>query len=82
MMHTAMHAIQTLPGAAVMFAASGPFWGKAAFIGVYVLLLIWLCWMPARLIGRADARPPWWRNTRFWAIVVTVTQILVYLRWG
>ncbi len=65
-----------------VFAAGGPLWGKAAFIAVFVLLLIWLLLMPGRLIGHTDGPPAWWRNTRFWAIAVTVIQILVYLRWG
>jgi len=65
-----------------LLATNGPWAGKAAFIGVFVVLLIWLALMPDRLIGHVDGRPPWWRNTRFWAIVVTVIQIVVYLRWG
>jgi hypothetical protein len=68
--------------AALVLAAGGPWLGKAAFIGVFVLLLVWLVLMPARLIGDAGERLPWWRNTRVWAIAVTVIQILVYLRWG
>jgi hypothetical protein len=69
-------------GAAAILDVTGPLAGKIAFIGVFVLLLIWLLLMPGRLIGQADGPPSWWRNTRVWAIVVTVVQILVYLRWG
>ena len=65
-----------------LLAAGGPWAGKLAFIGVFVLLLVWLLLMPGRLIGQIDRPPPWWRNTRVWAIVVSVVQILVYLRWG
>ena len=65
-----------------LLATSGPWIGKLAFISVFVLLLIWLLWMPGRLIGHTDGRPPWWRNARVWAVIVTVIQILVYLRWG
>ena len=67
---------------ASLLAMSGPWMGKLAFISVFVLLLIWLLWMPDRLIGHTHGRPPWWRNARVWAVVVTVIQILVYLRWG
>jgi hypothetical protein len=79
-----MKAIPTRPPAwvTVLLAAGGPTLGKAAFIGVFVLLLVWLLLMPGRLIGQGDGRPSWWCNTRFWAIVVTVIQILVYWRWG
>jgi hypothetical protein len=60
-----------------------PSWlGKLAFIGVFVVLLVWLVLAPDRLIGNVDGRPPWWRNARVWAILVCVTQIIVYLHWG
>lgn len=52
--------------------------GKWVFVGSLVLLLIWLCLMPRRLIGQRDRVPPWWRNVRFWAIVVCLLQIWVY----
>ncbi len=62
--------------------ASGSFLGKAAFIGVFVALLIWLLFLPPRLIDEQSLRRPWWRNVRFWAVVVTLVQIWVYSRWG
>jgi hypothetical protein len=71
-----------LAGTAALVGATGPWLGKAAFVGVFVVLLIWLCLMPGRLIGRTEARPRWWRNARLWAIAVTVIQIVIYLRWG
>ncbi len=72
-----------LPAAATpVDVADGPVLGKAAFIAVFVLLLIWLVLMPSRLIGHDDGAPAWWRNTRFWAIVATVIQIAVYAWWG
>jgi hypothetical protein len=71
-----------LAPATAVLATSGPLAGKLAFVAVFVLLLVWLVLMPGRLIGHTDGRPPWWRNARMWAIVVTVIQILVYLRWG
>jgi hypothetical protein len=72
----------TVGVSAGLLAAAGPLAGRAAFAGVFVVLLIWLLWMPGRLIGHTDGPPAWWRNTRFWAIVVTVIQIAVYLSWG
>ena len=56
-------------------------WGVAAFVGVYVLVLIWLCLMPARLLDEPAGRP-WWKRSRLWAIVIAVFQILVYLSLG
>lgn len=63
-------------------SGSGPIWGKAAFVGVFAALLIWLLLLPARLIDPEGARRPWWCNARFWAILVTIAQIGVYVIWG
>jgi len=60
----------------------GPVWGKAAFVGVFVALLLWLLFLPAGLVDSDGARRSWWRNARFWAIFVTVVQIGVYMLWG
>ncbi len=68
--------------AAAEAARTGPFWGKAAFVGVFVALLVWLLLLPARLIDPEGVRRPWWRNARFWAILVTIAQIAVYVVWG
>jgi hypothetical protein len=60
-----------------------PWIGKAVFMAVFALLLVWLLLMPDRLIGRAAGdRIPWWRSVRFWAVLVTVAQIAVYAWWG
>jgi len=71
-----------LAGTALLLATGGPTAGKLAFVGVFVLLLIWLMVLPRRLLRDSDARPPWWRNARVWAIAITLIQIVVYLRWG
>ena len=63
-------------------AGAAPLLGKAAFVGVFVALLIWLLLLPARLIDQEGIRRPWWRNVRFWAVVVTIAQICVYAYWG
>jgi hypothetical protein len=56
-------------------------WGVAAFAGVYVLLFLWLCFMPSRLLDEPAGRP-WWKSSRLWAIVIATVQILVYLGLG
>jgi hypothetical protein len=61
---------------------AGSFWGKAAFVGVFAALLVWLLLLPAQLIDEERVRRPWWRNVRFWAILVTIAQIGVYVFWG
>lgn len=38
--------------------------------------------MPRQLIGQAEEVPPWWRNVRFWAIVVCAIQMGVYAYFG
>lgn len=68
--------------AAIVLAAGGPLLGKAAFVAVFVLLLIWLVFLPNRLIGQTRRCGPWWRSARFWAILITTIQIVVYIRWG
>ncbi len=60
----------------------GPLWGKAAFVGVFVALLVWLLLLPTRFIDQEGVRRPWWRNARFWAVLVTIAQIGVYVVWG
>ncbi|NQT16397.1 MAG: hypothetical protein HQ582_26805 [Planctomycetes bacterium] len=65
-----------------LLATSGPWAGKLAFVLVFVLLLAWLLLMPARLVADDDGHPRWWRNTRVRAVLVTVMQIVIYLRWG
>jgi len=56
-------------------------WGVAAFVGVYILLLIWLVLMPARLLNEPADRP-WWKSSRLWAISIAVIQVFVYLQFG
>ena len=61
---------------------AAPVLGKAAFVSVFVVLLVWLLLLPARLIDQEGVRRPWWRNVRFWAVVVTIAQIWVYSCWS
>jgi len=61
--------------------AAGPWLGKAAFAGVYVLLIVWLAVMPSRLI-EDEGRTSWWANARGWAIVIASVQIIAYVCWG
>ncbi len=72
-------------------AAEKPLWianwgsptvGTAAFVAVFAALTLWLLLIPGRLIGQADGRPPWHRNVRVWAVLVAVTQMLVYVLLG
>ena len=56
--------------------------GKWVFVAALGLLLLWLVMMPRRLIGQQQEVPPWWRNVRIWAVVVTVVQMWVYLYYG
>ena len=53
-------------------------WGKWVFVAALALLLVWLIFMPARLIGQAPG-VPWWKNVRVWAIVVCVIQLAIYV---
>ena len=75
-------AMKTFAGTFAALASGGPPVGKAAFIGVFVLVLIWLILLPARLIGHTDGPPPPWRNARIWAIMVAAVEIAVYAYFG
>ncbi len=67
----------------LLAVASGADWiGKAAFIGVFVALIVLLASLPAKMLGETERRPPLWRNVRAWAILVAVAQILIYSFWG
>ncbi|HOY57591.1 MAG TPA: hypothetical protein PK640_05555 [Verrucomicrobiota bacterium] len=67
----------------LLAAASGAGWvGKAAFIGVFVALIVLLASLPARMLGETECRPALWRNVRAWAILVAAAQILIYTLWG
>jgi hypothetical protein len=52
--------------------------GKWVFAAALALLLVWLIFMPRRLIGQAGG-VPWWRNVRVWAIVVCAIQLAIYV---
>lgn len=55
--------------------------GVLAFTGVYFVLLLWLFFMPSRLLDEPAGRP-WWKSSRLWAITIAAIQILVYLGLG
>ena len=75
-------ALWVIAAAEAARTGAAPLWGKAAFVGVFVALLVWLLLRPAGLIDQRGVRRPWWRNARFWAILVTIAQISVYVFWG
>jgi hypothetical protein len=66
-----------------LLLAAAPAWtGKAAFIAVFLALVVVLVLLPPRLAGESAGRHPWWRNVRFWAILIALTQIALYAWWG
>ena len=60
----------------------GPLAGRLAFMGVFVVLLVWILLMPARLIGQDDGPVAWWKNARFWAALIALIEIGVYWQFG
>lgn len=56
--------------------------GQAAFTGVFLLLLAGIVLIPKSLIGQEGGVPAWWRNVRFWAILICAVQVLVYWALG
>ena len=73
---------KTLASLFAELASAGSPIGKAVFVGLFVLLLVWLVLMPRRLIGHTDAPLPAWRNARLWAIMIAVIEIAVYAYFG
>jgi len=64
-------------------APSSASWGgKAAFMGAFLALILVLISLPRRVTGEALTPTPWWRNLRFYAILIALTQILLYAWWG
>ena len=55
--------------------------GKWVFVGALGLVLIWLIVMPQRFVGQPKDSP-WWRQVRLWAIVICITQMWIYWRFG
>lgn len=73
--------ITTLTDAALLADAPRSWLGVAAFCGLFLTIIFCLLLLPQSFLGDTEPRP-WWRNTRFWAIVVAAAQVAVYLRWG
>ena len=52
--------------------------GAILVILLYALALYVIVVVSPRLSPSLRERVPWWRNVRFWAAFVAVTQIVVY----
>jgi len=52
--------------------------GALLVISFYCLALYVILWVAPRLTGALKTSVPWYRNVRFWASFVAVTQIIVY----
>jgi len=67
----------------LQLATMVPAWaGKVAFIGAFLVLVLVLVLLPARLAGETGRRLPWWRRVRLWAVVIALVQIAIYAWWG
>ena len=51
-------------------------------IAAYLAVLAVIVFPPAKLRTEESDGVPWWRNVRFWASIVIVSQIAVYAIWG
>jgi hypothetical protein len=52
--------------------------GAILVILLYGLALYVILYVSPRLSTALRVRAPWWRNVRFWASFVAITQIIVY----
>ena len=64
-----------------LFALSDVAVGRWVFALVFALLAIWIFLIPAERIGQTGP-VPLWRNVRFWAVLVALTQVVIYFWWG
>ncbi len=72
-----------LPPPAPTLAIALPAWtAQAAFVGVFLFLILVLATLPPRLAGESDGPRPWWRQPRLWAIAIATAQIALYAWWG
>lgn len=55
---------------------------RAIVILSYLIVLAVIVLLPRRLRLEERGRAPWWRNVRFWASVVILVQVAVYVVWG
>ena len=76
-----MHEFLSNTIAASLLADTSLWYGRAAFIAVYVVLAIGLMLMPAKILGEEEGRP-WWKSLRAWAMAIIAVQISVYWYWG
>ncbi len=56
--------------------------GSVVVIVAYLAVLALILFPPKNLRSEGTEHAPWWRNVRFWASVVVVTQVAVYAIWG
>jgi hypothetical protein len=65
----------------LVLAAAAPLAGRVAFSGVFAALIVWLLFVPASRLGEQDTNRSLWRTSRFWAVLVAASQMVVYLLW-
>lgn len=71
------HALNVL----VFAAAGAPLWGRLAFSGVFAALVVWLLVVPASRLGEEKSGGSLWQTSRFWAVLIAISQAVVYLLW-
>jgi hypothetical protein len=56
--------------------------GALVVILLYGAALAVILVVSPKLVAPETAKPPWFRNVRFWASLVAVAQMVVYAIWG
>ena len=66
---------------ALLMANVAPLSGRLVFAAVFGALILWLVVVPSSRLSEEDVSVVWWKRSRFWAIIVASSQLLIYLLW-
>jgi hypothetical protein len=58
------------------------YWGVVVTIILYVGIGLWATLRPKEYIYQGSPNQARWRDLRIWAVVLALTQILIYITWG
>ena len=58
------------------------YWGVVVTIILYIGIGLWAALRPKEYIYEGAPNQARWRDLRIWAVVLALTQILIYITWG
>ncbi|MBN1576981.1 MAG: hypothetical protein JW913_10540 [Chitinispirillaceae bacterium] len=58
------------------------YWGVIVTVIFYAAMGLWVCLNPGEYIFKGAPDRARWRDLRIWAVILAVTQIIIYTVWG